>query len=292
MNEIAREKVIKRVQRQRKMMNFLYSLSRYSSAEHGKEVLLDTEAGTVRTLWYGFEDKTVKPVFFDAHGGGFILMNAEADEDMNVHIHKAVGCKVVSIDYAKAPEHPFPTAVDQVYAVVKEVHSNAEKYGIDSERMGIGGHSAGGNLATGCCLQAGRRGEFSFVCQMLDYPPLDLATSPYDKPCPKGAIKPRQAATYDACYIDPVQAKNPLVSPVYATEGELAKLPPSLIILAGRDSLHDEGAMYAELLKKAGVKVELHEFPEEKHGFTYYRSKAVPQAMELIEEFLSRYLGG
>jgi len=290
MAQQSREGLVRKIQKQRKMMNFLYGLSKYSSAKSGKEIYLETEAGTVRTLWYGFEDKTVKPVFFDMHGGGFILMNAEADEAMNVSIHQTTGCKVISIDYALAPEYPFPTAVNQVYAVVKEVHKNAARYGIDPERMAIGGHSAGGNLAAGACIQSVRKGEFRFACQMLDYPPLDLATSPYDKPCPKGAIKPGQAATYDACYINPAQAKDPLVSPVYAEKEELSKLPPTLIILAGYDSLHDEGAVYARLLEEAGVVVELHEFPEEKHGFTYFRSKALPRAMELITGFLDKYL--
>lgn len=240
--------------------------------------MLKTEAGTVRTLFYGFEDKTVKPILFDMHGGGFILMNAEADEPMNASIMKSVDCKIISIDYSLAPEHPFPCAADEVYAVVKEVFTNASKYGIDPSSMAIGGYSAGANLSTVTCIQAARKKKFSFACQMLNYPPVDLATSPYGKPCPKGAIKPKEAVTYDACYIEPAQADNPLVSPVYATKEELRDLPPAFIILAGFDSLHDEGAKLAKFMEEAGVAVEKHEFPEEKHGFTYYRSKAVPKA--------------
>lgn len=290
MADLAREKVVKKVQSRRKMMNFLYKLSKYNSGGDCKEVFLDTEAGRVRTLWYGAEGPGTKPVFFDMHGGGFILMNAEADGQMNAQIHREAGCRVVSIDYSLAPEAPFPVAVNEVYAVVKEVASNAEKYGIDPQRMAIGGHSAGGNLATATCIQAARKREFGFVCQVLDYPPLDLATSPYEKPCPKGAIKPKEAATYDACYIAPEQAKNPLVSPVYASPEELAALPPALVLLAGRDSLHVEGAKYAALMKAAGIEVELHDFPTEKHGFTYYRSKEVPRAMDLITVFLRMHL--
>lgn len=252
---------------------------------------MKTDAGDVRTLWYGFENKATKPVLFDMHGGGFILMSAEADDAMNRVIHEAVGCKIISIDYALAPEYPFPKAVDEVYAVVKAVHDGAERYGIDPCRMAIGGHSAGGNLATATCIQANRRRAFSFACQVLDYPPLDLATSPYDKPCPKGAIKPHTAAVYDACYIAPEQASNPLASPVYGSDEDLMGMPPALLILAGHDSLHDEGAHYAAMLKAAGVAVEMHDFPDEKHGFTYFRSKAAPAAMGLITDFLKRHLG-
>lgn len=290
MSEHTRQKAIKKVLRQRKALNFLYKLSGHGASAPAKEVMLETEAGTVRTLWYGFNNKRVTPVFFGMHGGGFILMNAEADNAMNTTICKTLACKVVSIDYSLAPERPFPVAVDEVYAVVKEVHKNAERHGVNPQRMAIGRHSAGGNLATATCIQANRKKEFRFACQVLDYPPLDLATSPFDKPFPKGAIKPQTAAIYDACYIAPQQAKNPLASPVYASGEDVKGMPPALVILAGHDSLHDEGAKYAELLKQAGAEVELHDFPEEKHGFTYFRSKAVPEAMKLITDFLNKHL--
>ena len=121
--------------------------------------------------------------------------------------------------------------------------------------MAIGGHSAGGNLSTVICMKAKKEGEFQFVCQVLDYPPLDLATSPLKKPQPKGAIPPKMALMFNACYVDPAQAKDPYVSPVYATQEDLAGLPPALFILAGGDSLHDEGLKYCEMLKTAGGRV-------------------------------------
>lgn len=290
MGDMTREKLIKKVQSQRKMMNFLYRFSKFGKTGSGKEVFLETEAGPVRTLFYGFEDEKIKPVFFGIHGGGFILMNAEADDEMNTAFQKTADCKVVAIDYALAPEYPFPTAVNQVYAVVKEIHDNAQKYGIDPNRMAVGGHSAGGNLTAATCIGAKRSGDFSFKCQVLDFPPLDLATSPFDKPCPRGAIKPKQAATFDACYIDPKNAKDPLCSPVYATREELTNQPPAIVILAGRDSLYGEGAKYAGQLKDAGVEVELHEFLAEKHGFTYYRSKGAPKAIELMANYIKKNL--
>lgn len=290
MSTPTREQVVKKVQKQRKLMKFFYGFTRFSNAGTGKEAMIETEVGPVRTLLYGFDDDAVKPVFFDMHGGGFILMSAEADGAMNTTLREAVGCKIVSIDYALAPEHPFPTAVNQAYAVVKELYTNAEKYGIDPSRMAIGGHSAGANLATVTCIQAARKKEFGFACQVLDYPPLDLATSPYDKPCPKGVIKPKDAAMYDACYIEPSQAKDPLVSPVYAEREELSGLPPTLLILAGQDSLHDEGAKYGDLLREAGVTVEQHDFTTEVHGFTYYRSKEAPRAIQLMADYLKKHL--
>ena len=179
-----------------------------------KEIFVDTESGKVRTLWYGFENPETAPVFFDLHGGGFILGSADMDEAINLEFNRQVGCKIISIDYAKAPEFPYPVAVEQVYAVVKHVFENAETYAIDGRRMAIGGHSAGGNLSTVTCMKAKKEGAFQFVCQVLDYPPLDLATSPLEKPQPRGCIPPKMAMVFDACYVDPAQAKDPHVSPV------------------------------------------------------------------------------
>lgn len=285
----ARDKKIKKVIRSRKIMNALIRLSGQRQSKLAKEIILDTEAGKVRTLWYGFDDPAVKPVFFDLHGGGFIMMSADSDDSMNLFYLKEVGCKIISIDYAKAPEHPFPAAVNQVYAVVKHVYQHAERYRIAKESMAIGGYSAGANLATVTCLQAARTQEFSFVCQALNYPPLDLFTSPYDKPCPKGAIKPHQASIYDACYISLEDASNPLVSPVFAQPDILALLPPVFLLLCGHDSLYNEGLRYADMLIEAGVLVELHDYPDERHGFHYYRSKTIEQASQEMAAFLTKH---
>ena len=255
-----------------------------------KEIFIDTEFGKVRTLWYGFDNKQKTPVFFDLHGGGFILGSADMDEKINLKINHDIGCKVISIDYAKAPDYPFPAAVNQVYAVVGHVFEKAESNAIDVSKMAIGGHSAGGNLSTVTCMKAKKEGEFQFVCQVLDYPPLDLATDPLDKPQPKGCIPPGMATIFNACYVDPKQAKDPCVSPVYAFREDLEGLPPALFILAGRDSLHDEGVKYCEMLKTAGTVTECCDYPDAIHGFTLKPSDNTTNALEKIAAFLNKYL--
>ncbi len=128
------------------------------------------------------------------------------------------------------------------------------------------------------------------MCQILDYPPLDLATSPLEKPRPKGAIPPQMAWMFDACYVDPTQARDIYVSPVYATREDLEGLPPALIIVAGRDSLRDEGLRYCELLKAAGVVTECYEYPDAPPGFTYNRSRDAKDAWDKMVAFLRKYL--
>jgi acetyl esterase len=253
------------------------------------EIFIDTGFGKVRTLWYGLKKAQKAPIYFDLHGGGFLMGSADMDEMLNIALSEQVGCKIISIQYAKAPAFPYPTAVNQVYAVVKHVFENAGRYAIDGDKMAIGGHSAGGNLSTVTCMKAGKEGEFQFVCQILDYPPLDLATSAWDKPQPKGAISPQMAMLFNACYTDPAQAKDPYVSPVYAKQEDLQELPPALFILAGGDSLHDEGLQYCRMLEKAGIETECYEYPNAPHGFTYRQSPDTTDALEKMAAFLRKY---
>jgi acetyl esterase len=139
-------------------------------------------------------------------------------------------------------------------------------------------------------MKAKAESKFQFVCQLLDYPVLDMATSPLQKPHPKGSLHPQLAMIFDACYVDPAQAMLPYVSPVYASRDELHGLPPALIILAGRDSLHDEGLKYGELLKSAGVAAECVEYPNALHGFTLKPSKDTMDAVNKMIGFLRKYI--
>jgi acetyl esterase len=104
---------------------------------------------------------------------------------MNVAWSLDPGFRIVSIDYPKAPDHPFPVAVDRIYDVIEHIFDHAAEYGIDTQRVAIGGHSAGANLATVSCMKAKRSGKMNFVCQFLNCPPLDLATTALEKPHPK-----------------------------------------------------------------------------------------------------------
>lgn len=290
-NTNTRAQAIKKAKRLHKIEKFTRIFrSLFKKQALRKEIYIDTEFGKVRTLWYGFESPEVAPVFFDLHGGGFILGSADMDEAINLHFQRQIGCKIISIEYAKAPEFPYPAAVNQIYAVVKHIYENAEKYAIERGKMAIGGHSAGGNLSTVTCMKAKEAGEFQFVCQVLDYPPLDLATSPFDKPQPKGAIPPKMAVMFNASYVDPTQAKAPYVSPVYAAQEDLVGLPPALFILAGRDSLHDEGLKYCEILEAAGVETVCYQYPDAAHGFTLQASDDTTDAIEKMAAFLGKYL--
>ena len=284
----SREKKIKKIMRLKKM--HARNSKRKKTESEGKNVTIKTPAGDVRSLWYGFEDTEIKPLFIGLHGGGFVMGNPEMDEQMNLSFMRKAGCKVISVDYPKAPENPYPAAVEQLDALIAHLTECADVYKIDPTRFAIGGHSAGANLSAVMCLKAKTHDKYSFVCQVLDYPPLDLATSPYHKPNPKGSIPPKIAEMFDACYFEPGQGRDKYISPVYAEPEDITGLPPAMFILAGRDSLHDEGIRFYEMLKDAGVECELHDYPNSAHGFTLRDTADAHDAIEKMGEFLKKYL--
>lgn len=271
-----------------KIMKKMQKKSEKAQGEDIRELMIETPVGTVRTLCFGFEKKEKEPVLFDMHGGGFVMYSADVDAGLCRYLCDNCGCKVVSIDYAKAPEHPYPQAVNEVYEVVKHFAAHAEEYGIDTQRMCIGGHSAGGNLTAVTCLRSLKEKEFSFRGQILDYPPLNLSINPYEKPCPKGAIPPKIAAAFDACYLpDSSYEECPYVSPVFSKREDMAGLPRALVIAAGHDSLHDEAVHYYKLLREADVPAQLLEYPDSAHAFTMKETPDAKDAWKKMEQFLN-----
>jgi len=287
---MTQEKQIKYGKRLQRMMRFFTKIQSLVTKRIGKVRFVETSQGRIKVLEYGFDSTETAPLYIDMHGGGFILGSADMDEVMNLYFKEKANVKIISIDYPKAPEKPYPSAIEAVYEVITHYIGNAAKYGVDKERYGIGGHSAGANLATVICMKAKTLGNFTFKFQLLDYPPLDLKTDPLKKPTPKKAISPKMAAAFNACYADAETAKSPYVSPVFAKTEQLAGMPPTLLIVAGYDSLHDEGVRYRQMLQEAGVHVEFHDFLQSTHGFTYEKSTDALKAHALMADFIGRYI--
>lgn len=259
----------------------------------GKEIFIPTRDGKIRCLIYKPKNKKeMSPVFFDVHGGGFVTGLPEDDDRFCDKVRNELDIVVISIDYRLAPEFKFPTDKNDVYDVVKYVHSHNEEFGIDPYNMSIGGHSAGANISTAVCMMAKEKNEFSFKCQILDYPPLDLATPATEKFYTEGAIPPEIASLFDKCYRNEEDAKNPYCSPVYATEGQLRGLPPAIVITCEIDSLRDEGEAYAEKLIKAGIETTAKRFYGVRHGFTigdFYLPESI-KAHQMMIDGIKKYI--
>ncbi|HEX2285106.1 MAG TPA: alpha/beta hydrolase [Mycobacterium sp.] len=231
---------------------------------------------------------TPPPVVVFFHGGGWSIGDLDTyDGEARAHAVGA-GAVVVSVDYRLAPEHPYPAAVDDVWAATQWVAANAGELGVDSERMAVAGDSAGGNLAAVVAQLARDAGGPSIRFQLLWYP----ATT-WDSSLPSftenagapvlggGAVK-----GFSRWYAGDLDLSDmpPTLAPARAES--LAGLPPAYIAVAGHDPLRDDGARYAELLAAAGVPVELHNAETLVHGYLGYAG-VVPAATEAVERGLS-----
>jgi acetyl esterase len=256
----------------------------------GIEMFIDTDEGKVRVLTYNMNNPQRLPLFVNMHGGGFVLGNAEIDDPFMSAIAQNANIKIISIDYSLAPEFPFPKALNECYAVVKYAKEHPDEFGIDSDRIALGGQSAGGNLSAGICLMDNEKKQLSVKSLILDYPPLDLYTEAGLKPLPKGALPVFVCRIFDACYCkDKEKRNNPLISPVYATFDEVRFFPPTLIITATYDSLYGEGELFRDKLIEAGVKVTYKRF-DARHGFNLEPGADADESWQMITAHLKHYL--
>ncbi|MCX4861980.1 alpha/beta hydrolase [Streptomyces canus] len=244
---------------------------------------VETGAGPVTCTVYRppATTDTPAPVYVNFHGGGFVVARPEQDDHICRYIAATAGCVVINVDYAVAPQRPFPTPVTQAYDVTAWVAENGAAGGWDGSRLAVGGHSAGANLTAAVCRLARERGTFTPRLQILDSAPLDQVADPATKRSliAKPLLTPQLMRTFNAAYVpDPADRAKPLVSPALADD--LAGLPPALVITAENDRLRDEGDAYAKALEAAGVPVTHRVFEGVDHYFTH--TGPVPSGKEAI----------
>jgi len=281
-----KKKAVKKIKRIRLLFKIFRKMKTTASIRY-----VDTSYGKVRVLEYGIGGES-GPLHVDVHGGGYCLGAPEMDEEANLRIRESTGVKIISIDYPKAPENPYPTGLEAAYEVIKHYHDNAAEYGIDTGRMGIGGYSSGGNFATTIPMKAKERGDFGFRYQMMCYPGTDISMSPHLKQGSEKVLKKKLLEMIHHCYIsEPEHAFEPYASPRLAPKEMLTGLPPALLILAGVDPLLQEGKDYGDHLRDAGVDTEVHVFENADHGFTYMGKGAdKEEAFSLIVDFIKKHM--
>ena len=208
------------------------------------------------------------PVLVYFHGGGWVLGNLDSHDANCRSLCLGADVLVVSVDYRLAPEHPFPAAIDDCYAVTRWLSTNAASLGGDPSRLAVSGDSAGGNLAAATALLARDRGGPKIAFQLLVYP---VADADFERPSYRenasGYLLSRSTMMWfwDQYVPDKTQRKDDRCAPIHAQS--LANLPPALIITAEYDPLRDEGEAYAERLRADGVPVTLRRYDGMIHGF-------------------------
>jgi acetyl esterase len=202
------------------------------------------------------------------HGGGWVIGDLETHDRPCRFLAAHAGVQVLAVDYRLAPEHPFPAAAEDAFAAYARTAAEAARFGVEPARIGVGGDSAGANLAAVTCLLAREEGVMPPAMQMLIYP-VTTATEemPSRRTFREGFLLTKTDMDwFEDRYLPPgTDRGDPRVSVLQAED--LADLPPAYVATAGFDPLRDEGEAYALRMRDAGVRVTLRRHPGLVHTY-------------------------
>lgn len=218
------------------------------------------------------------PLLLYLHGGGFVIGNLETHDSLCRQLALRSGGAVVALDYRLAPEHRFPTAVDDAWAAMRWLAAQAHTLGLDGTRLAVGGDSAGGTLAAVSAIHARDIG-LPLALQLLITPGTTAhADTASHKLFASGFLLDAAAiAWFFDHYIDHHRRRDWRFAPLEAPD--LDGLVPACVILAECDPLVDEGLAYADRMRMAGVAVELELFRGLTHDFIKL-GRTIPQAQQ------------
>jgi len=223
----------------------------------------------LRARHYRPVDAEAAPLLLFFHGGGFVVGNIESHDGLCRKICRDAAVQVLSVDYRLAPEHRAPAAVDDCVAAYRWTRVHAAELGADPSRIGVGGDSAGGNLAALVALRCREEGIPQPALQVLLYPVLDLSAKTRSRTLFSDGffLSKLQEERFVDLYLGGtgLAADDARVSPLKAAD--LSGLAPALVLTAGFDPLRDEGNEYAVALRSAGVTVDHRQFDALTHGF-------------------------
>jgi acetyl esterase len=236
------------------------------------------------------------PLALFFHGGGMVRGDLDSHDAVCRFLAEEAGVRVLAVDYRLAPEHPFPAGLEDTLAALAWAQEHAASLGASPERIGIGGDSAGGNLAAVASAHA----ERPPAAQLLIYPATDAVSRRASEVLfgESYFLTSADRETFTRLYLEGsgVERADPRVSPLLATN--LSGLPPALVVTAGFDLLRDEGEAYAEALRQSGVPVVLCRFPGLVHGFIHLTGlvtaarEAMTETSESWRSLCERTAGG
>jgi acetyl esterase len=207
------------------------------------------------------------PALLYFHGGGFNIGSVATHDALCRDLSHQAGCLVVSVDYRLAPEHRFPTAANDAWDALQWLHANAAGLQVDAMRLAVGGDSAGGTLAAVCAIQA-RDAALPLVLQLLFYPGCAAhQDTPSHRRFAKGFVLEEAQITwfFDHYVRNPADRDDWRFAPLHAPDVD--GVAPAWIGLAECDPLVDEGVMYGDKLRSAGVPVDLEIYRGVTHEF-------------------------
>jgi len=201
-------------------------------------------------------DSALLPGLIYFHGGGLVAGSIATHDGIARALADAGGVRVISVDYRLAPEAVFPAALDDAKSAVEYLAARAAEMGVDPERLGICGDSAGATLVAATCQRLTRSGGPRLALQVLLCPILDYSRkSDSRRAFSSGYLVDEATLDHDLLHYLPngIAPTDPLVSPLLADS--VAGLPPTIIHTAEFDPLRDEGREYFERLTRANIEV-------------------------------------
>ncbi len=217
------------------------------------------------------------PCLVYLHGGGFVTCSVDSHEGVCLRIADSSKMRVLSVDYRLAPQYAFPAGPDDCELVLNwALQGNGLQYGIDATRLGIGGDSAGGNMAA----YLAQKYREDLKVQILLYPLMQMAEIKPQKPGPQdmlqlGVVALKFVLKY---YVVDADVTSTRISPLF--EKDLKNLPPAYILTCGLDPLREEGLLYKQYLEDNDIPVKYVHEKAMPHGFLNF-SKAFPKARTL-----------
>ncbi|MGB6208444.1 alpha/beta hydrolase [Mycobacterium sp.] len=233
-----------------------------------REIIMPAEHGDIpATLYTPADLPEPSGLLVYTHGGGFSVGSRLSHDPVARYLASHADVRVLSVEYRRAPEHPFPAAADDALASFEYAHAHAADMGADPDRIAVGGDSAGGNLAAVTAQQAARRGGPVPAFQLLLYPATDLSTRrpSRDLFAQGSTFTERNLQWVMANYIPSgTDVKDPRLSP---QRGDITGVPPAYIATAGFDPIRDDGEAYADKLRAGGIPVALTRQADLPHAF-------------------------
>lgn len=234
-----------------------------------------------------------RPCVYSIHGGGYVIGSNAMDDPKFDRWCRAFDLVGVSVEYRLAPEAPYPGPLDDCYAGLRWTFENADRLGIDPDRIGITGTSAGGGLCAALALMARDRGELPLRFQLLDCPMIDDRQTTPSSQSEGLLIWSGASNTFGwKSYLGDLygSADVPyLAAPARAKD--LRGLPEAYVCVGGADGFRDEDIDYAMRLYGAGVPTELHVYPGAPHGVALFAETEVAKRYNRdIDDWLRRKL--
>jgi acetyl esterase len=228
------------------------------------------------------------------HGGGWVI-GGDLDEFdvLGRKLATRTGCAVVLVDYRLAPEHCYPTAVDDAYAALEWTAERVMDFAGAEVPIVVAGDSAGGNLAAVVAQRSRDRGGPPVALQALIYPVTDADFDNASYTAEENQLMlTRDGMIWFWNHYAPDAARRKECDASPLQIADVAGLPPAVVLLAEYDVLRDEGQAYADRLRDAGVPVDVHVHPGQMHGFfTLLMLPGHEEAIEQITASLDTHLG-